>query len=217
MTVSLDQKQRQLAELMSAAIVLPVVTVDDPRHAIELARALHRGGLSTIELTLRSDKALECLEAIAGKVPEIVAGAGTVITPADVKSCEAAGARFMVSPGASGELLDAAGESPLPLLPGATTASEIMQLGERGYRHLKFFPAGQSGGPDWLKAISGPLPQYRFCPTGGVTIQNAGDWLALSNVVCVGGSWIAPGKLVEAGKFGEIEDNAREAARLGSE
>lgn len=208
------RKQQALTGLLGASPVLPVVTVDDPAKAVNLARALLHGGLKAIEVTLRSDAALACLEAIARQVPEIAAGAGTVLTPTQLRECESAGARFLVSPGFTPALLDAAAGSEVPLLPGAATPAGMMQLLAQGYHLLKFFPAMQAGGPGYLRAVAGPLPHLRFCPTGGVTAANAHEWLALDNVVCVGGSWVAPRELVEAGDFGAVEALAREAALL---
>ncbi len=207
-------KQQQVEALMCAAPVIPVVIVDDPAKAVIMARALVAGGLPAIEVTLRTPRALECLAAIASEVEGAIPGAGTVLEPAQIEAVEKAGARFMVSPGTSPRLLDAADDSATPLLPGTATASEIMTLGERGYRHLKFFPASLAGGAPYLKALSSPLPQFRFCPTGGVSMSNARDYLALPNVLCVGGSWVAPVDAVEAGDAAAIEKLAREACGL---
>lgn len=199
---------------MTAAPVIPVVGVNDPGKAVEMARALVRGGLPAIEVTLRTGRAMECLEAISGEVGNCIPGAGTVLSASQIEKCEKAGAKFLVSPGASPALLDAAEDSSVPLLPGTATASEIMRLGERGYRHLKFFPAEQAGGVAYLKAISGPLPQFRFCPTGGISAQTAGNYLALPNVLCVGGSWVAPAQMIEDGDWGGIETLARAASAI---
>jgi 2-dehydro-3-deoxyphosphogluconate aldolase/(4S)-4-hydroxy-2-oxoglutarate aldolase len=207
-------KQHILEALMKAAPVIPVVIVDDPHKAVIMARALVAGGLPAIEVTLRTPRALECLAAIAREVEGAIAGAGTVLEPGQVKEVEDAGAKFMVSPGTSPRLLDAAEDSAVPLLPGTATASEIMSLGERGYRHLKFFPASLAGGDPYLKALSSPLPHFRFCPTGGISMANAKDYLALPNVLCVGGSWVAPADAVESGDSAAIEALARAAAQL---
>jgi len=209
-------KQHFLETLMKAAPVVPVVIVDDPRQAVVMARALVKGGLPAIEVTLRTARALDCLEAIAGEVDGAIPGAGTVLEKAQIKAVEKAGAKFMVSPGTSPKLLDAADESAVPLLPGTATASEMMALGERGYRHLKFFPASVAGGAPYLKALSSPLPQFRFCPTGGISLATAKEYLALPNVLCVGGSWVAPADAVASGDSDRIVQLAREAAALSA-
>lgn len=209
-------KQQKIERLMNAAPVIAVVIVDDARKAVIMAKALVAGGLLAIEVTLRTARALDCLAAIASEVEGAIAGAGTVLEPSQIKAVETAGAKFMVSPGTSLKLLDAADDSPVPLLPGTATASEIMALGERGYRHLKFFPASVAGGHAYLKALAAPLPQFRFCPTGGITLANARDYLALPNVLCVGGSWVAPGEAIDSEDAFAIEELARQAARLKS-
>ncbi|MBL4733705.1 MAG: bifunctional 4-hydroxy-2-oxoglutarate aldolase/2-dehydro-3-deoxy-phosphogluconate aldolase [Rhizobiaceae bacterium] len=210
----MENKQKIIHDIMLLAPVIPVVVVEEVGHAVKLAKALVAGGLPAIEVTLRTPVALEALKAIAEEVEGAFAGAGTVVTPAQIKQVEEAGAKFMVSPGVSENLLDAADDSPLPLLPGTATASEVMRLGERGYGHMKFFPGSLAGGAPYLKALSGPLPDYRFCPTGGVSLANAGEYLGLQNVLCVGGSWVAPKNLVEAGDWDGITKIAREAAGL---
>lgn len=201
------------AEICALAPVVPVLVVRDIAHAVPLARALVAGGLPALEVTLRTPCALEAIRAMAG-VPGGVVGAGTLLTPADVAAAKAAGARFGVSPGATDALLRACEEHGLPLLPGAATATEVMALLERGYTVQKFFPAEAVGGAPALKSLSGPLPQVRFCPTGGVNLSNAPGYLKLPNVLCVGGSWVAPDALVAAGDWAGIEQLAREAARL---
>lgn len=210
----MENKQKIIRDIMLLAPVIPVVVVEEVGHGVKLAKALVAGGLPAIEVTLRTPVALEALKAIAEEVEGAFAGAGTVVTPAQIKQVEEAGAKFMVSPGVSENLLDAADDSPLPLLPGTATASEVMRLGERGYGHMKFFPGSLAGGAPYLKALSGPLPDYRFCPTGGVSLANAGEYLGLQNVLCVGGSWVAPKNLVEAGDWDGITKIAREAAGL---
>lgn len=207
-------KQQQVEAVMAAAPVIPVVIVDEPAKAVALARALVAGGIPAIEVTLRTPRALECLAAIAAEVEGAIPGAGTVLTSAQVAAVETAGAKFMVSPGAAPKLLEAAAASPLPLLPGAATATEMMALMERGYRHLKFFPASVAGGAAYLKALASPLPQVKFCPTGGISAENAGDYLALPNVACVGGSWLAAEAAVAAGDWDAITKLAQEAAAL---
>ncbi len=207
-------KQQILENIMTAAAVIPVVIVDDPKKAVVMARALVAGGLPAIEVTLRTARALDCLAAIAAEVEGAIPGAGTVLEMSQIKAVETAGAKFMVSPGTSPRLLDAADDSAVPLLPGTATASEIMALGERGYRHLKFFPAALAGGHAYLKALASPLPQFRFCPTGGISLANARDYLDLPNVLCVGGSWVAPAEAVEKGDSFAITELARQASLL---
>lgn len=201
------------AELCCLAPVIPVLVIDELAHAAPLAQALVAGGLPVLEVTLRTPAALDAIRAMAA-VPGGVVGAGTLLTPQDVRAAKAAGASFGVSPGATDRLLDAAAAEGLPLLPGAATASEIMELLEKGYSVQKFFPAEQSGGVSYLKSIGSPLPQVRFCPTGGITLQTAPDYLALANILCVGGSWVAPKEAMAKGDWGSITTLAREAAGL---
>ena len=200
--------------LLGLAPVLPVVVIEDVADAVPLARALVAGGLPAIEVTLRTPVALEALRAIAGEVPGAVVGAGTVVTPGQVKECVEAGARFLVSPGWTELLLEAMQGSGVPFLPGVSTTSEVVALLERGVREMKFFPAQASGGTAYLKALAGPLPQARFCPTGGIGVDSAPDYLALPNVGCVGGSWMIPADAVAARDWGRVEVLAREAAGL---
>ncbi len=203
----------QAAEICRLAPVVPVLIVEDVANATPLAEALIAGGLPALEVTLRTPAALEAIAAMA-KVEGGVVGAGTLLTPADVEAAKNAGALFGVSPGATDAVLDAAEANDLPLLPGAATASEVMRLLERGYTIQKFFPAEASGGAALLKALSSPLPQVQFCPTGGVSLSNVGDYLKLPNTICVGGSWVAPSNLVTAGNWAGIEALATEAAAL---
>lgn len=200
-------------ELCTLAPVIPVIVVRAPDHALPMAQALVAGGLPVLEVTLRTPCALEAIRAMAD-VEGGVVGAGTLLTPADVKAAKAAGARFGVSPGATDNLVAACEDEGLALLPGAATATEVMTLLERGYTVQKFFPAEVSGGAPALRAFGGPLPQVSFCPTGGVSLGNAGEYLSLRNVLCVGGSWVAPDALVQAGDWAGIERLAREAAAL---
>jgi 2-dehydro-3-deoxyphosphogluconate aldolase/(4S)-4-hydroxy-2-oxoglutarate aldolase len=179
-----------------------------------MARALVAGGIPAIEVTLRTPAALDAIRAIAAEVEGAVIGVGTVLSAKDLEAARQAGARFAVSPGVSPRLLDAADDSELPLLPGVATAGEAMTLLERGYRHLKFFPAVPAGGHKLLGAWASPLPQIRFCPTGGISLANAGDFLALPNVLCVGGSWLTPADKLVSGDWAGIERLAREAAAL---
>lgn len=200
-------------DLCTLAPVIPVIVVRAPDHAVPMAQALVAGGLPVLEVTLRTPCALEAIRAMAD-VEGGVVGAGTLLTPADVKAAKAAGARFGVSPGATDSLVAACEDEGLALLPGAATATEVMALLERGYTVQKFFPAEVSGGAAALRAFGGPLPQVSFCPTGGVSLDNAGEYLSLRNVLCVGGSWVAPDALVQAGDWAGIERLAREAAAL---
>lgn len=200
--------------ILRRAPVIPVLTVDDARTAVSLGRALVAGGLPVLEVTLRTDAALDAVRIMAAEIEGAIVGAGTVLTGAQLDRSAGAGARFAVSPGASPGLLAAAEGHTLPLLPGSATASETMALLERGYRHQKFFPAEPVGGRPYLAALASPLPEVRFCPTGGITPGSAPGYLALPNVACVGGSWIAPKELVEAGEWQAIESLAREAADL---
>ncbi|WP_298291154.1 bifunctional 4-hydroxy-2-oxoglutarate aldolase/2-dehydro-3-deoxy-phosphogluconate aldolase [uncultured Litoreibacter sp.] len=207
------QASQDALKICQLAPIVPVLVVDDAKDAGPLAKALVAGGLPALEVTLRTPAALEAIAEMA-KVQGGVVGAGTLLTPQDVVNAKEAGATFGVSPGATDMLLDACEDADLPLLPGAATASEAMRLLERGYSVLKFFPAEASGGAPALKGIGAPIPQIRFCPTGGVSMKNANDYLSLPNVVCAGGSWVAPKNLVTAGDWGGIEALAREAAAL---
>ncbi|MGW8060838.1 bifunctional 4-hydroxy-2-oxoglutarate aldolase/2-dehydro-3-deoxy-phosphogluconate aldolase [Streptomyces ziwulingensis] len=202
------------ASVLDLAPVVPVVVVDDLAHAVPLARALVAGGLPAIEVTLRTPVAVDAIRAIAGEVPGAVVGAGTLITPEQVGEVVAAGARFLVSPGWTDVLLDAMRASGVPFLPGVSTTSEVVALLERGVREMKFFPAEAAGGTAYLKALSAPLPQARFCPTGGIGPGSAPEYLALPNVGCVGGSWMLPKDAVAGRDWGRVERLAREAAAL---
>ncbi|MDQ0952889.1 2-dehydro-3-deoxyphosphogluconate aldolase/(4S)-4-hydroxy-2-oxoglutarate aldolase [Streptomyces phaeochromogenes] len=203
------------SSVLELAPVVPVVVVDDVADAVPLARALVAGGLPAIEVTLRTPVALDAIRAIADGVPEAVVGAGTVISPEQVAQSVAAGARFLVSPGWTDALLDAMKASGVPFLPGVSTTSEVVALLERGVSDMKFFPAQAAGGTAYLKSLAGPLPQARFCPTGGIGPAVAPEYLALPNVLCVGGSWMLPPDAIAAGDWARVESLAREAARLG--
>jgi 2-dehydro-3-deoxyphosphogluconate aldolase/(4S)-4-hydroxy-2-oxoglutarate aldolase len=203
-----------LGEALKAAIVVPVLTIDDPATGVEIARALQKGGLNLIEITLRTPGAAEVIRRISTEVREVNVGAGTVLDPDDAAKAIAAGARFIVSPGMTPRLLEAAEKWNIPYLPGAATASEAMALADLGYRVLKFFPAVPAGGVAYLKALAAPLPGVMFCPTGGVDAGNAADFLALANVVAVGGSWVVPGKEVRAKDWLAISALAHQAAGL---
>jgi 2-dehydro-3-deoxyphosphogluconate aldolase/(4S)-4-hydroxy-2-oxoglutarate aldolase len=201
-------------DVMADAPVIPVIVLSDVAHAVPLARALVAGGIRMLEVTLRTPVALACIEAIAREVPGAVAGAGTVRSAADAQAAAMAGAKFAVSPGYTHAVGKACHELGLPLLPGVSTGSEIMAAQEGGYTALKFFPAMQAGGAAMLKAWQGPFGDVKFCPTGGVTAANAGELLALSNVACVGGSWLTPADAVAQGDWARITQLAREAAAL---
>ena len=200
-------------ELCLLAPVIPVLVIDDAADAAPMAKALVAGGLPVLEVTLRTDAALDAISEMA-KVDGGIVGAGTLITPDDVKDAIAAGAQFGVSPGATDHLLDACEFGDLPLLPGSSSATEAMRLLERGYTTQKFFPAEASGGAPALKAIGAPLPQINFCPTGGISLASAPDYLKLANTLCVGGSWVVPKELVNAKDWACIEALAREASQL---
>ncbi|WP_283178005.1 bifunctional 4-hydroxy-2-oxoglutarate aldolase/2-dehydro-3-deoxy-phosphogluconate aldolase [Gemmobacter sp. 24YEA27] len=200
-------------QICRLAPVVPVLIVEDVTQAAPLAKALVAGGLPALEVTLRTKAALEVIRAMA-EVEGGVVGAGTLLTRTDVKAAMAAGAKFGVSPGATQALIEACEDEGLPLLPGAASASEAMALLERGYTVQKFFPAEQAGGAGFLKALSSPLPQVRFCPTGGISLKNAGDYLGLPNVLCVGGSWVAPKDALAAGSWSEVTLLAAEARGL---
>ncbi|WP_282601800.1 bifunctional 4-hydroxy-2-oxoglutarate aldolase/2-dehydro-3-deoxy-phosphogluconate aldolase [Paracoccus sp. PARArs4] len=205
-----SQKTRALCQL---APVVPVIVIKDAAKAADLARSLVAGGLPVLEVTLRSDAALDSIRAMS-QVAGGHVGAGTVLTPDDAKRAKDAGASFAVSPGLTDRLIDACADLELPLLPGAVTASEIMRAADAGFDMLKFFPAEAVGGAPALKSLAGPLPRVSFCPTGGVSPDNATDYLSLPNVVCVGGSWIVTENDMNHGNWSAIEGRARTAAAL---
>ncbi|MGR9451246.1 2-dehydro-3-deoxy-phosphogluconate aldolase [Rhizobium leguminosarum] len=210
----MGEKTEKLLSILKLQPVVPVLIVDDAKSAVPLARALVAGGLKAIEITMRTPAALEAARAVAAEVEGAEVGAGTILNVAHWEAAVAAGSKFIVSPGTTQELLDAAADSDVPLLPGAATASEVMALREEGYQVLKFFPAEQAGGAAYLKALSSPLAGTLFCPTGGISLKNAHDYLSLPNVICVGGSWVAPKELVAAGDWAGITKLAAEAAAL---
>lgn len=215
MNAAMQKKRERLLAIMQGQPVIPVLKVDRIADAVPLARALVRGGLPAIEITLRTPDAIDAIHLVCEEVKEAVVGAGTILNGKDFSQATAAGAQFIVSPGITQELLDAASLSQVPFLPGAATPSEVMAACEEGYDLLKFFPAEQAGGAPFLKALASPLASVRFCPTGGVSPRNVGDYLSLPNVVCVGGSWVAPDEAVRAGDWDSIEALAREASKLG--
>lgn len=214
MSLTPADASRQCREICALAPVVPVLVIEEVAQARPLAEALVAGGLPALEVTLRTPAALEAIAAMA-EVPGGCVGAGTLITPEDVRAAKAAGAQFGVSPGATPRLIEACIAEELPLLPGAATATEVMTLFEQGYDMLKFFPAEAAGGAPALKAIGAPIPQVSFCPTGGVSPANAMAYLSLPNVICAGGSWVAPADRVAAGDWVAIEALARAAAALG--
>ena len=212
----MSQKTESLIPVMTGQTVIPVLLIDKAADAVPLARALAKGGLPAIEITLRTSAALDAIRAVAEDVPEAIVGAGTILNAAHYEQAVTSGSKFIVSPGVTDTILKAADNSPVPLLPGCATASEVMSLRERGYTHVKFFPAEQAGGAAYLKALSSPLAGTFFCPTGGISLSNAMNYLTLPNVLCIGGSWIAPKELVNDGKWDEITALAAAAAALKS-
>jgi len=206
--------ETDMPDLLSLVPVVPVVVIEDLAHAVPVARALVEGGLPAIELTLRTPVALEAVRAIADEVPEIALGVGTVVTPDQAAASAAAGASFLVSPGATPSLLAAMADTGLPFLAGTSTASEVLAVLEAGFTSMKFFPAEAAGGVPMLSSLAGPLPQARFCPTGGITAASAPAYLALPNVGCVGGSWLTPKDALAAKDWDRVRRLAAEAAAL---
>lgn len=203
-----------IRSVLAESPVMPVIVLEDVAHAVPLARALVAGGIRVLEVTLRTPVALDCMRAIADEVPDALLGAGTVANPADLDAAAKAGATFAISPGASPALLDAARSAPIPFLPGVMTPSDVITAMDTGLDTFKLFPAAQAGGIGMLKALAGPFPQLRFCPTGGIDVKTAPDFLALPNVACVGGSWLCPADRVRAGDWDAITKLAREAVAL---
>lgn len=203
-----------IRDILAASPVMPVIVIDDLASAVPLARALVAGGIRVLEVTLRTAAALDSIRAIAAEVPEALLGVGTIVAPADLDRARAAGARFAVSPGATPELLAAARDRGMPFLPGVMTPSDVIAAVAQGYTTLKLFPARQAGGVGMLKALGGPFPDLRFCPTGGIDLASAPEFLALPNVACVGGSWLTPANLVNSGDWAGITRLAAEAAAL---
>ena len=208
----MNDTDARLAALLALGRVIPVITIDRLADAVPLARALVAGGIRLLEVTLRTPAGMAAASAIMAEVPDAVVGIGTVLTPADLDRAVAIGARFALSPGATPALLDAAAQAPIPFLPGVATASELMAAMARGFGTVKFFPATAGGGIPALRALAGPFPAARFCPTGGISAANAAEWLAQPNVAAVGGSWLTPAAQVAAGRWDAIEALARAAA-----
>jgi len=200
--------------LVSKTPVIPVLTIERAADAVPLARALVAGGLPVIEVTLRTKAALDAIKVIAAEVPDCVVGVGTVTRVPDIAAAIAAGAKYLVSPGTPPELASALAEASVPVLPGCATVSEAMSLAGRGFKVLKFFPAEASGGIAWLKSVAAPLPDIRFCPTGGIDGKNIAAYLGCPNVLAVGGSWVAPKDAIAAGDFSRITNLAHEASAL---
>jgi 2-dehydro-3-deoxyphosphogluconate aldolase/(4S)-4-hydroxy-2-oxoglutarate aldolase len=203
-----------IRDIVSAAPVMPVLVLERAADAVPLARALLAGGIRVLEVTLRTPAALEAIGAIAREVPQALVGAGTVLSRADLEAARAAGARFAVSPGATPELLAAGRDAGLPLMPGVMTPSDVVAAVAAGYQVLKFFPAVPAGGVAMLNAFAGPFPQVQFCPTGGISLASAPQFLALPNVCCVGGSWITLAAMIQAGHWSEITQLAKQASSL---
>ncbi len=208
-----DSRDSAIVQLLTAARVIPVLIIERVDDAVPLARALVAGGVRTLEITLRTEAAVAAAKAIVAEVTDAIVGIGTIVRPDDLALAISLGAQFGVSPGATPELLDAAAGSNLPFLPGVATASELMQAQERGFNTLKFFPAEQSGGIAMLRALAGPFPQTRFCPTGGVGAASAAAWLAEPNVLAVGGSWLCPTADIKAGNWSAITARCAEAMK----
>ena len=210
----MSDKMTSIPEILALGPVMPVIVIDDAAQAVPLATALLAGGIRTIEITLRTPAALDAIRAVATDCPDITVGAGTVNNAALARQAREAGAGFAVSPGTTADVIKGCAEAGLPLLPGAATVSEVMALQDAGFTAMKFFPANAAGGIGFIKALASPLPGISFCPTGGITQDSASDWLALSNIACVGGSWVASQAAIAAGDFDGITDRARAAAAL---
>lgn len=205
-----------ITDIMNASPVIPVMVINQLEQAVPLANALVEGGLKVLEITLRTPVALDAIKKIKTEVPEAIVGTGTVINLETLKQAIDVGSEFLVSPGVTEDLIDAVLRAGIPILPGVTSPSEVMRLMEKGITQMKFFPAEAAGGIPMLKSIGGPLPQVTFCPTGGINPKNAADYLALKNVACVGGSWMAPSDLVDASDWDEITQRAEQAANINN-
>ena len=203
-----------ISKILSLGPVMPVIVIEQANHAIPLGEALLTGGIKTIEITLRTSAALNAIEQLAKHLPEIYVGAGTVLSKENAAQAKNSGAKFCVSPGTTSSIIDACDECNISLLPGASTVSEMMTLSEAGFSEIKFFPASAAGGIPFIKSLLSPLPNLKFCPTGGISYETASGWLSLVNVSCVGGSWIAPAKDIKDQNFSEITARAKQVTKL---
>ena len=203
-----------ISKILSLGPVMPVIVIEQANHAIPLGEALLTGGIKTIEITLRTSAALNAIEQLAKHLPEIYVGAGTILTKENAAQAKNSGAKFCVSPGTTSSIIDACDECNISLLPGASTVSEMLTLSEAGFSEIKFFPASAAGGIPFIKSLISPLPNLKFCPTGGISYETASGWLSLVNVSCVGGSWIAPAKDINDQNFSEITARAKQATKL---
>ena len=203
-----------ISKILSLGPVMPVIVIEQANHAIPLGEALLTGGIKTIEITLRTSAALNAIEQLAKHLPEIYVGAGTILTKENATQAKNSGAKFCVSPGTTSSIIDACNECNISLLPGASTVSEMLTLSEAGFSEIKFFPASAAGGIPFIKSMLSPLPNLKFCPTGGISYETASEWLSLVNVSCVGGSWIAPAKDINDQNFSEITARAKQATKL---
>jgi len=203
-----------ISKILSLGPVMPVIVIEQANHAIPLGEALLTGGIKTIEITLRTSAALNAIEQLAKHLPEIYVGAGTILTKENATRAKNSGAKFCVSPGTTSSIIDACNECNISLLPGASTVSEMLTLSEAGFSEIKFFPASAAGGIPFIKSLISPLPNLKFCPTGGISYETASGWLSLVNVSCVGGSWIAPAKDINDQNFSEITARAKQATKL---
>lgn len=203
-----------ISKILSLGPVMPVIVIEQANHAIPLGEALLTGGIKTIEITLRTSAALNAIEQLAKHLPEIYVGAGTILTKENAAQAKNSGAKFCVSPGTTSSIIDACNECNISLLPGASTVSEMLTLSEAGFSEIKFFPASAAGGIPFIKSLLSPLPNLKFCPTGGISYETASEWLSLVNVSCVGGSWIAPAKDINDQNFSEITARAKQATKL---
>ena len=203
-----------ISKILSLGPVMPVIVIEQANHAIPLGEALLTGGIKTIEITLRTSAALNAIEQLAKHLPEIYVGAGTILSKENATQAKNSGAKFCVSPGTTSSIIDACNECNISLLPGASTVSEMLTLSEAGFSEIKFFPASAAGGIPFIKSLLSPLPNLKFCPTGGISYETASEWLSLVNVSCVGGSWIAPAKDINDQNFSEITARAKQATKL---
>lgn len=203
-----------ISKILSLGPVMPVIVIEQANHVIPLGEALLTGGIKTIEITLRTSAALNAIEQLAKYLPEIYVGAGTILTKENAKQAKNSGAKFCVSPGTTSSIIDACNECNISLLPGASSVSEMLTLSEAGFSDIKFFPASAAGGIPFIKSLLSPLPNLKFCPTGGISYETASEWLSLVNVSCVGGSWIAPAKDINDQNFSEITARAKQATKL---